>query len=72
MASKVTAPDPLGLRMHGRTTIRPIPPFNKGQVSVVVNAGTVVDVWWHDGWWEGIVLEKDTEDKIHVYFPGMK
>ncbi|XP_057482259.1 uncharacterized protein LOC130769105 [Actinidia eriantha] len=72
LASKVAAPDPLGLRMCGRTTIRPIPPFNRGKFSVVVNAGTVVDVWWHDGWWEGIVLEKDTEDKIHVYFPGEK
>ncbi|GFZ16115.1 agenet and bromo-adjacent homology (BAH) domain-containing protein [Actinidia rufa] len=69
---EVAAPDPLGLRMCGRTTIRPIPPFNKGKVSVVVNAGTVVDVWWHDGWWEGIVLQKETEDKIRVYFPGEK
>lgn len=72
VASKVAVSDPLGLRTCGRTAIRPSPPSNKGKVPVIVNSGTVVDVWWHDGWWEGIVLQKETEDKIHVYFPGEK
>ncbi|KAI7996708.1 Protein AGENET DOMAIN (AGD)-CONTAINING P1 [Camellia lanceoleosa] len=72
VASKVAVSDPLGLWTCGRTTIRPSPPSNKGKVPVIVNSGTVVDVWWHDGWWEGIVLQKETEDKIHVYFPGEK
>ncbi|CAL5421551.1 unnamed protein product [Camellia sinensis] len=72
VASKVAVSDPLGLRTCGRTTIRPSPPSNKGKVPVIVNSGTAVDVWWHDGWWEGIVRQKETEDKIHVYFPGEK
>ncbi|GFZ21409.1 agenet and bromo-adjacent homology (BAH) domain-containing protein [Actinidia rufa] len=72
LASKIAVPDPLGLRMYGRTTIRPTPPSNKGKVPLFLSAGTVVDVWWHDGWWEGIVLQKESEDKICVYFPGEK
>ncbi|KAL6974965.1 hypothetical protein U1Q18_042788 [Sarracenia purpurea var. burkii] len=70
LASKVLCPDPLGLRMCGRTSIRPTPLVNERKVSVIVNVGMVVDVWWHDGWWEGIVIKKEMEDKIRVYFPG--
>ena len=72
MASKIAVSDSLGLRMYGRTTIRPTPPSNKGKVPLFLSAGAVVDVWWHDGWWEGIVLQKESEDKIRVYFPGIK
>lgn len=70
MASKVAVPDPLGLRMGGRTTVRPTLLSNK--CKTFINSGAVVDVWWHDGWWEGIVLRKETQDSVHVYFPGMK
>ena len=45
--------------------------FNKAQDALVVKDGSVVDVWWHDGWWEGIIIRKEAEDNICVYFPGL-
>lgn len=72
LASRVAAPDVLGLRICGRTTVRPSPcSSNKGRVSWAFDVGSLVDAWWHDGWWEGIVLKKESENKIHVYFPGL-
>jgi len=69
-ASRVAGPDQLGLRFNGRLVIRPDP--GKGtEGSAVYNVGTIVDVWWHDGWWEGIVVQKECEDKLRVYLPGM-
>ncbi|GLT76628.1 hypothetical protein SLA2020_482800 [Shorea laevis] len=70
LASRVANPDQLGIRVCGRTTVRPSPLLNQGRVSLIVDVGTVVDAWWHDGWWEGIVVKKYAEDKLHVYFPG--
>ncbi|KAE8657450.1 hypothetical protein F3Y22_tig00116995pilonHSYRG00127 [Hibiscus syriacus] len=71
LASKVASPDELGVRISGRTTIRPPPQYTKDSVSCIV-VGSVVDVWWHDGWWEGLVIHKDSEDKFCVHFPGEK
>ncbi|KAF5178042.1 hypothetical protein FRX31_032371, partial [Thalictrum thalictroides] len=53
------------------TTLRLFPASNKDGASLgFVDVGTLVDAWWHDGWWEGIVVRKETYGKIHVYFPG--
>ncbi|KAF3431835.1 hypothetical protein FNV43_RR26571 [Rhamnella rubrinervis] len=72
LASRVASPDQLGLRTCGRTVVRPSLQSIRGRVSWVIDVGTVVDVWWHDGWWEGIVVHKESDDRLQVYFPGEK
>ncbi|KAF9674110.1 hypothetical protein SADUNF_Sadunf10G0093600 [Salix dunnii] len=71
-ASRVAAPDQLAIRIGGRTVVRPIPQLNKDQAASIADVGTAVDVWWNDAWWEGVVVQKDSEDRIHVFFPGEK
>ncbi|KAL6538943.1 hypothetical protein OROMI_025269 [Orobanche minor] len=71
-AYRLAKPDALGIRSSGRTIVRPTSPFDKGRFSGVVNVGCVVDAWWHDGWWEGIVVKKESEDCLYVYFPEEK
>ncbi|KAJ6772022.1 AGENET DOMAIN-CONTAINING PROTEIN-RELATED [Salix koriyanagi] len=72
LASRVAAPDQLAIRIGGRTVVRPIPQLNKDQATSIADVGTAVDVWWNDAWWEGVVVQKDSEDRIHVFFPGEK
>ncbi|XP_076906339.1 uncharacterized protein LOC143562416 [Bidens hawaiensis] len=71
MASRVAVTDELGVRHAGRMTVRPTRLTNKIDVRSV-DAGCIVDAWLHDGWWEGIVVHKESDDIIHVYFPGEK
>ncbi|CAA6664841.1 unnamed protein product [Spirodela intermedia] len=56
------------LEVAGRTTIRPqLLPQSKIS-SAVFNVGSIVDAWWHDGWWEGVVLSREDDYTIRVYF----
>ncbi|XP_021754210.1 uncharacterized protein LOC110719555 [Chenopodium quinoa] len=71
LASRIAVSDAMGLRLEGRTTIRPSP-ISDGKVMWAINVGTIVDAWWHDGWWEGIVIRKEANEKLLVYFPGEK
>ncbi|XP_045819101.1 uncharacterized protein LOC123911674 isoform X2 [Trifolium pratense] len=70
LASKIVLLDDISLRVPERTKIRP--QLNKRGMSFVGDVGYVVDAWWHDGWWEGIVVQKESDIKYHVYFPGEK
>ncbi|XP_022135802.1 uncharacterized protein LOC111007667 isoform X2 [Momordica charantia] len=70
-STRVAAPDQLGLRINGRLVVRPQPGMGS-KISLDYNIGTVVDVWWHDGWWEGIVVRKEPEEKLRVHLQGEK
>lgn len=75
LGSRIAIPDKWSLRSCGRKIIRPAgpaPPLGNNFVAWAVKNGSVVDCWWHDGWWEGIVIQKESEDKFHVYFPGLE
>ncbi|XP_059282674.1 uncharacterized protein LOC132036366 isoform X1 [Lycium ferocissimum] len=72
LTSKLAAVDAFGARISGRSILRPSPMSYTGKVSWAVNIGCIVDAWWHNGWWEGIVVEKESEDKLHVYLLGEK
>ncbi|XP_047941141.1 uncharacterized protein LOC125188379 isoform X6 [Salvia hispanica] len=72
LASRIARPDAFGIRLSGRTTVRPTLSSEKGNISCAVTIGTVVDAWRHDGWWEGIVVKKESEDRFNVYFPDEK
>lgn len=72
LVSRVAASDHLGLRIPGRKIVRPnLKPSNESEVWGV-DVGMHVDVRWCDGWWEGIVVEKVSEEKFEVYLPGEK
>lgn len=70
LSSRVAVADALGIRSDGRMTVRPTQSTNKNDCFFEV--GCIVDVWLHDGWWEAIVIHKESDDRIHVYFPGEK
>ncbi|KAE9615396.1 hypothetical protein Lal_00048132 [Lupinus albus] len=71
-SSRVALPDDMGLRMHERVKIRPARESKKCEIPWLGGVGSIVDAWWHDGWWEGIVVLEEADAKYHVYFPGEK
>uniref|UniRef100_A0A1J3JN20 BAH domain-containing protein n=1 Tax=Noccaea caerulescens TaxID=107243 RepID=A0A1J3JN20_NOCCA len=72
LTSQVAASDHLGLRIPGRNIVRPVLEPIKENDAWAVGVGMPVDVWWCDGWWEGIVAQKVSEEKFEVYLPGEK
>lgn len=67
MLTRVAKPDQLGIRFLGRPMVRPHVEESKAFGFVV---GSIVDAWWHGGWWEGIVLRQADSGRLQVYFPG--
>ncbi|AAD49985.1 Contains PF/01426 BAH (bromo-adjacent homology) domain. ESTs gb/N96349, gb/T42710, gb/H77084, gb/AA395147 and gb/AA605500 come from this gene [Arabidopsis thaliana] len=73
LTSRVAAGDHLGdLRIKGRKVVRPMLKPSKENDVCVIGVGMPVDVWWCDGWWEGIVVQEVSEEKFEVYLPGEK
>ncbi|KAI4366192.1 hypothetical protein MLD38_022102 [Melastoma candidum] len=70
-AMKIARPDKLGMRFSRRLTIRPTPP-SLDQAELSLDIGVAVDVWWSDGWWEGVVIgvNNSADDHLQIYFPG--
>ncbi|XP_073396843.1 uncharacterized protein [Physcomitrium patens] len=66
-AWRLAGPDKSGMRVAGRTTVRPFASFNVSAGEC--NIGQAVDAWWNDGWWEGIIINKESSGDIQVYFP---
>ncbi|KAG0564630.1 hypothetical protein M758_8G121300 [Ceratodon purpureus] len=67
-AWRLAGPDKSGMRVAGRTTVRPFASFNVSPGECKI--GQPVDASWNDGWWEGIIINKEPSGDIQVYFPG--
>lgn len=67
---RIAMPDKLGIRYPGRTTIRPPTPHSKAEVTFDI--GSMVDAWWCDGWWEGIMtgFDKSDVDSVEIFIPS--
>uniref|UniRef100_A0A5B7B327 BAH domain-containing protein n=1 Tax=Davidia involucrata TaxID=16924 RepID=A0A5B7B327_DAVIN len=68
---RLAMPDKLGMRCSGRPTIRPACPSH-GQIDLAFEVGTPLDVWWSDGWWEGIVtgISNHGDESLQIYIPS--
>ncbi|XP_051145890.1 uncharacterized protein LOC127261647 [Andrographis paniculata] len=69
LASRIATPDTLGIRLPRRTMIRPAP---INVVSSSLKVGCIIDAYWNDGWWEGIVVSVELDNRMKVYLPGEK
>lgn len=73
MCSRAATLDDLGVRIVERPTVRPAPSSERPILSpdCSFNVGSMVDARWMNGWWEGIVIHCESDEKIQVYFPGI-
>ncbi|KAL0443041.1 UNVERIFIED_CONTAM: hypothetical protein Slati_2026800 [Sesamum latifolium] len=68
-ATRVAAPDKLGMRCAGRLTVRPWPHWNSSDARFEV--GAAVDAWWCDGGGVFVIgCDTSTRSNLQVYFPG--
>ncbi|KAD4386098.1 hypothetical protein R6Q59_009606 [Mikania micrantha] len=69
-AFRLATPDKLGIRCLGRPITRPAPMGN--ETNVAFEVGSLVDGWWSDGWWEGVVTGIGASDAgdLQVYIPS--
>ncbi|XWS12956.1 hypothetical protein CRYUN_Cryun37aG0134300 [Craigia yunnanensis] len=69
--SRVATADKLGMRCPCRLTIRPCPPKDT-TTDCKFEIGAPVDVWWRDGWWEGVTTGVGIcgNDDLQVYLHG--
>lgn len=66
---RIAGLDPLGIRLAERPMVRPHVRQPKAITSEAL-IGTMVDARWNNGWWEGILLKHELDDRVKVYFPG--
>ncbi|GJN03584.1 hypothetical protein PR202_ga21046 [Eleusine coracana subsp. coracana] len=71
MLTRVAKPDHLGIRLPGRSVVRP-QHVQDSKTPSMFDVGAIVDAWWHGGWWEGILLQVRNDGRLQVYFPGEK
>ncbi|KAI4368996.1 hypothetical protein MLD38_017491 [Melastoma candidum] len=72
LISRIADPDKYGIYSRSRKMVRPAPEICSSKSPQSFDVAMVVDALWHDGWWEGIVVRREGEDKFRVYFPGEK
>ncbi|GMH19969.1 hypothetical protein Nepgr_021810 [Nepenthes gracilis] len=71
LAFRLAAPDKLGVRCSRRSTIRLCPP-NTNAADSSCEVGALLDAWWSDEWWEGIIagVSNGVNDRMQVYIPS--